>query len=1049
MTPRRWQTTDPWQGLVLMTTPTWNPAISFRFRNDDGSEAAATWKASQNAAIEQRIDENFRLRVESQMTNAGDTTSVTWTLQFRVNEGTWTDVSTSTAVRLASSSQVSNGTSTTNQLTAGSGTFVAGRVMTTANTTPSISMTSSSHTENEWCLTLHGPSLDQSDSVEFRVLVSGVEHAATTTPSLTVQALAPALAPTLLSPANAAGHDGELFTWQFNTDNAPEVTGQAAFAFRRRDPGEASFKTEPVADTAVIPQSINDFAFSPDGTLLAIARSALSGTSNLLVLSTSDWAALASQPALVSDTVSGLTFTPDGVYLILASNTSPFWRIFATSNWGEVTGLSALETSSNSVTVSSNGALLALTHSFGSGKYLTIIDTSNWSIVSGTPTMPNFSYQARFSHDNSKLAVVGDTYGLRVFNVSDWSVVSGTPTLPGSGRAVRWTSDDGILVVGHVNAPRMTAYDTTTWNKVSGDAETTGTVLRLALTSNNRYLAVGHSTDPWLTYFDTETWGAITAPTVFGSSGRVAIRPDDTFLAFGGSLGDNRFAVFEDGMRTRWWNGTDWQDTEVFIESSNEFLELPPGAWHVEAGVVAEGAGQVVAEGALTGTGAAEAVPAASGAGEVRAEGTLTGAGLAPVEVDGVVGATAAGPTDANTLAVDVPAGVQEGDDLLLFSATPVELDTATAPAGWTLIANINPSSTTTVRTKVWHRVAGASEPADYTIDQTGKAGSTYHAAQMVALRGGTLGKVTVGTATGFDGTPVRARQTTYLHYAGLSLVYCGWRTISGSGDTVTAPAELTNLSTVNTRTFGDVPFMWIGYEGNLDFGDADRDFTAPENRRGRVGIQIAYYDGDALTDVTARPTIEVNEAWNFATPALPTGWQDGDLHLLLAAQQAATAMTCDGYALIGKVSGGSSNGMEVWARYLRTGDTAPTLAGGTELMAWSLLLRNARLLLDDPAEATFDSDTGGSGSLPADTFTGNGIGIIAASEFSGTIGGDPVFTSDDTYTPRTFYLLSGFTRLRGFDADLVDGAAAVTYTHAGTQPSLLRIIAVGAEEPS
>ena len=28
-----------------------------------------------------------------------------------------------------------------------------------------------------------------------------------------------------------------------------------------------------------------------------------------------------------------------------------------------------------------------------------------------------------------------------------------------------------------------------------------------------------------------------------------------------------------------WWNGTGWQSTEVFIESPNEFLSLPSGAW--------------------------------------------------------------------------------------------------------------------------------------------------------------------------------------------------------------------------------------------------------------------------------------------------------------------------------------------------------------------------------------------------------------------------------------------------------------------------------------
>jgi hypothetical protein len=179
----RWEGLDPLAGFTLMTTPTWDSERAFRFRNDDGSQTTATWKAAQNTTISQLVGANFRLRVESQMTNAGDTTAVAWTLQYRIDGGTWTTATDATAVRYVTSSFVSNGTATTNQLTAGTGTFVAGYVMTSANPTSTNSMVASTHTENEWNLRLVG--VDNGATVEFRVLVNDTAQTGTTTPSLT------------------------------------------------------------------------------------------------------------------------------------------------------------------------------------------------------------------------------------------------------------------------------------------------------------------------------------------------------------------------------------------------------------------------------------------------------------------------------------------------------------------------------------------------------------------------------------------------------------------------------------------------------------------------------------------------------------------------------------------------------------------------------------------------------------------------------------------------------------------------------------------------
>lgn len=68
--------------------------FGFRARNDDGSEATATWKAAQNAAFALTADQTFRLRFGLNAT--GDPASAGYKLQYRkVGDASWRDVDTS------------------------------------------------------------------------------------------------------------------------------------------------------------------------------------------------------------------------------------------------------------------------------------------------------------------------------------------------------------------------------------------------------------------------------------------------------------------------------------------------------------------------------------------------------------------------------------------------------------------------------------------------------------------------------------------------------------------------------------------------------------------------------------------------------------------------------------------------------------------------------------------------------------------------------------------------------------------------------------------
>ena len=70
---------------------------SFRGRNDDGSETAATWIAATNTNWTQAADETFRVRFVVQET-AGGAASGSYVVQRNINGGGWVTVTTAGAV---------------------------------------------------------------------------------------------------------------------------------------------------------------------------------------------------------------------------------------------------------------------------------------------------------------------------------------------------------------------------------------------------------------------------------------------------------------------------------------------------------------------------------------------------------------------------------------------------------------------------------------------------------------------------------------------------------------------------------------------------------------------------------------------------------------------------------------------------------------------------------------------------------------------------------------------------------------------------------------
>ena len=96
----------------------------FRWRNDDGSESAASWKSGLNAPIAVRTNDEVRIRFLIQEVGGASTTASTFKLQYIKNGGSLVDITnSSTDINIFDSTHLTDADDTTQQI--GSGTFVS------------------------------------------------------------------------------------------------------------------------------------------------------------------------------------------------------------------------------------------------------------------------------------------------------------------------------------------------------------------------------------------------------------------------------------------------------------------------------------------------------------------------------------------------------------------------------------------------------------------------------------------------------------------------------------------------------------------------------------------------------------------------------------------------------------------------------------------------------------------------------------------------------------------------------------------------------------
>lgn len=160
------------------TAPVWNQE-DFRFRNNDGNLATATWMSPGNN-VDQiiAVDTTFRLRIVVQVTNAKAVNNQVFELWGSYQGGAYSKITTgSSNVILVDENQGIADHATTQQRI-GDGAYVAGDSEgyddgTTDDDTGNVDFAGQDEVELEFALQLVGADMDDGETMDFNVYLSG------------------------------------------------------------------------------------------------------------------------------------------------------------------------------------------------------------------------------------------------------------------------------------------------------------------------------------------------------------------------------------------------------------------------------------------------------------------------------------------------------------------------------------------------------------------------------------------------------------------------------------------------------------------------------------------------------------------------------------------------------------------------------------------------------------------------------------------------------------------------------------------------------------
>lgn len=143
---------------------------SWRFRDDDGGETDATWRQALDVDDTQDTDTTYRVRFAVEETAGAAANNQQFRLKYRVDGGSWTNVSTSSSNVVAVSSNLVNRNDTTQQISSpdtfqgGNGQCDDGRC-----DGPRLDFAGNDTWEGEYSYQLVGTDLSGGETVDLRL----------------------------------------------------------------------------------------------------------------------------------------------------------------------------------------------------------------------------------------------------------------------------------------------------------------------------------------------------------------------------------------------------------------------------------------------------------------------------------------------------------------------------------------------------------------------------------------------------------------------------------------------------------------------------------------------------------------------------------------------------------------------------------------------------------------------------------------------------------------------------------------------------------------
>ena len=164
--------------ITITKSATFTPdADAFQF-HDDGTESGAALKMLENIGLMRNHtitgDKPFQLRWRVQETGGGaGATTDDYGLRYRKNGGAWAVVSTSSSnVQVDTASSLTDGGATTDRLSAGTGSFVAGEQEDANGVIEDRQLTASNYTNHVFGLKLIEADLASGDRLEFQLTLN-------------------------------------------------------------------------------------------------------------------------------------------------------------------------------------------------------------------------------------------------------------------------------------------------------------------------------------------------------------------------------------------------------------------------------------------------------------------------------------------------------------------------------------------------------------------------------------------------------------------------------------------------------------------------------------------------------------------------------------------------------------------------------------------------------------------------------------------------------------------------------------------------------------